>query len=1005
MLALVLGTLLPALAVGGYAAWRTIEVAADAAETRLRDTARALALAVDREIAAQVAALAGFATSPAFDGDAEALDLAMVDGHARRVAATLGTQLSVLRRDGTRIVATALPFGAALPPSSVPEVLERVFTTGRPVIADIVTGGIAQVPVFSVALPIRDGRGEVALVAMAAFRATRLRDLLARQGLPDGAFAAITDSRAFLVARSDSQHDALVGQPVPAANTVHVVGRKDGVYRSRAMDGATYVFGFRAVPAAPGWHVFVAQPEAEFGAPRRAGLRALALGSGATLLIGTTLALLLARGVLLPVRRLETRAALFAAGQAADDDPPSAIREMDALRRGFDEAATAIAARTAALAESEERLRLALEGARLGTWDLDLEGGRSAWSARAAEIWGQPADGPGRSDYGTWRQRVHPEDLPRLDAAFAAHVAGDAVRYAVEYRYRGQDSAWRWVSSAGRVVARDPRTGRAIRAVGVVEDVTARREAEVRLAESVARLRLAQRVGGIASYEWDVTTNRALYSDTYAEMHGLPPGTLSEAFDAWLARVHAEDREHVGAAARSVLGDDPVGEIEYRIVRPSDGAVRTIAERREVFRDAAGQVVRVLGSQQDVTERREAEAVLRRSREELERLVEARTRDLQEAQARLAQAQRMEALGQLAGGIAHDFNNVLQAIGGAAKLIEAKPEDAGRAGRLARLIGEATTRGASVTRRLLAFSRRADLRAEPLDAAELLAGLREVLTHTLGAGIEVRLEAEPDLPLVLADKGQLETVLINLATNARDAMGGAGRLTLRAALEVVDAERALLRPRRYLRLSVADTGAGMDAATLARAAEPFFTTKPRGKGTGLGLAMARGFAEQSGGALRIESAPVQGTEVHLWLPVAEIAAAGPGPAPDAMTADIPVRVLLVDDEALVRQVTAEGLEAQGLTVMAVASAEEALVRLDEAEVLVTDLSMPGTDGLGLIREAQGRRPDLPAILLTGFATDTAELAPSASLLLIRKPVPAAQLADRIRALARPPGAG
>ena len=250
------------------------------------------------------------------------------------------------------------------------------------------------------------------------------------------------------------------------------------------------------------------------------------------------------------------------------------------------------------------------------------------------------------------------------------------------------------------------------------------------------------------------------------------------------------------------------------------------------------------------------------------------------AQARLARTRRLEALGQLAGGVAHDFANVLQAVQGGVRLAAGRLDrDPGAARHLLELVGGATARGASVTRRLLAFARRGELGVGQVDTAELLEGLEEVLAHTLGApDLRVRVEAEPGLPPVLADRGELETVLVNLAANARDSMPRGGTLTFAAAVEAVAVGAAAphpagLRPGRHVRLSAADTGAGMDAATLARAAEPFFTTKPVGQGTGLGLAMAREFAEQAGGGFDLASEPGRGTTVTLWLPAADGAGA------------------------------------------------------------------------------------------------------------------------------------
>ena len=570
--------------------------------------------------------------------------------------------------------------------------------------------------------------------------------------------------------------------------------------------------------------------------------------------------------------------------------------------------------------------------------------------------------------------------------------------------------------------------------------------------------------------------------------------------------THPEDWPALEAKIAEILRSGHAAPIDYRM-RGKDGRYLWVEALGRRLDGDRGHIVTV----RDATHRKDAEGRLREE-------IAAR----EAAQAQLAHARRLEALGQLAGGIAHDFNNVLQAVQGGARLIERRPADPEAVRRLARMVSEAAGRGAAITRRLLAFSRRGDLRAEAVDPAALLADLHEMFGHTLGAGVEVRVEAQAGLPPLLADKGQLETVLVNLATNARDAMSGeppgstpslqaihreairpaernvegrfvgqsegfaiaqrsvpkggtlgealassekatprgsdvaeggeappcrpsatslrgiaegdearapkgapergeppgstpgGGVLTLSAALKILGrdggvpgADRPLpaaLKAGRYLRLAVSDTGSGMPPEVLARVAEPFFTTKPPGKGTGLGLAMAKGFAEQSGGALAIESAPGRGTTVALWLPVAAGQTVVP-PSPEAEAAR-PFRggrgrILLVDDDAAVRRVTAEQLEEAGYAVLPADAGPAALALLDAGEavdLLVSDLSMPGMDGVAVIREAQRRRKGLPAILLTGFATNAAELAVGGALSgtfsLLRKPIEAHALAER-----------
>ncbi|MGE0223021.1 MAG: ATP-binding protein [Acetobacteraceae bacterium] len=483
----------------------------------------------------------------------------------------------------------------------------------------------------------------------------------------------------------------------------------------------------------------------------------------------------------------------------------------------------------------------------------------------------------------------------------------------------------------------------------------------------------------------------------------------------WHSLIHPDDKAEARCRWTHSLATGEPYQAEYRL-RTATGEYRWMLGRAVPVRDpATGAITRWFGTCTDIEETIAARETLRRTREDLELLVAERTRDLQVTQEKLAHAQRLDALGQLAGGIAHDFNNVLQAVHGSGALLERQPDDSSAVRRLAQRILRAAERGASITRRLLYFSQRGDLRAEPVDPTALQSGMREILAHTLGDGIDVRLEVEPDLPPLLADKGQLETVLINFGTNARDAMSGMGVLTLSAAREIVPPNRspehpAGLKPGDYIRLAVSDTGVGMDAATLTRATDPFFTTKPQGQGTGLGLAMARGFAEQSGGRLDIVSRPGHGTTVILWLPVADEAAITAGTEPEedwaATSPDATgPRLLLVDDDDSVREVIAEQMDVAGFDVLPCGSAADALAAIEagtQVDVIVSDLSMPDMSGIDLINRVQHLRPGLPAILLTGYATDAAEVAIGGAVggafSLVRKPVSGRQLVEHIAVL-------
>jgi PAS domain S-box-containing protein len=445
------------------------------------------------------------------------------------------------------------------------------------------------------------------------------------------------------------------------------------------------------------------------------------------------------------------------------------------------------------------------------------------------------------------------------------------------------------------------------------------------------------------------------------------------------------------------------------VQRRRDGYLLTVGVQKALQRDENGQPVAVLESISDVTALRQARLELTRLNEHLESRIRDEITAREAAQIRAAHAERMQALGQLAGGIAHDMNNVLQAATGGAALIERRPDNVIQVRRYARMILEAGMRGTSITQRLLTFARKSDLRAEVIDVRELLDGIQEILSHTLGANISVQVSDMPERFRLVADKGQLETVLVNIATNSRDAMPAGGSLTFTAERRTVEMEAtgvAELSPGAYIMILVTDTGCGMDQATLFRASEPFFTTKGVGQGTGLGLATARGFAEQSGGRLHIESTMNVGTTVSLWLPEARADEPhGEEDKPEPKFKDAQRRVLLVDDDTLVRETITFQLEENGCVVTATGAAEEALSLLRsgrQVDCLVTDLSMPGMDGLTLIKLAHSISPNLPAILLTGYAADTTALAIggaiSGTFSLLRKPVLGDELADRVASL-------
>ncbi len=409
---------------------------------------------------------------------------------------------------------------------------------------------------------------------------------------------------------------------------------------------------------------------------------------------------------------------------------------------------------------------------------------------------------------------------------------------------------------------------------------------------------------------------------------------------------------------------------------------------------------------------REGERALRNLAAELERRVEERTRELMAAEEALRQSQKMEAVGQLTGGLAHDFNNLLTGISGSLQLMQTRLSQ-GRVNELDRYITAAdgaARRAASLTHRLLAFSRRQTLDPKPTNINRLIAGLEELIRRTVGPGIQVEVVGAAGLWTALVDRNQLENALLNLCINARDAMPEGGRITIETANKWLD-ERAArereLSPGQYISLCVTDTGTGMTPEVIKRAFDPFFTTKPLGQGTGLGLSMIYGFARQSGGQVRIYSEVGKGTTMCLYLPRHQ------GRDEDAQIAhewEVAPRategqtVLVVDDEPTVRMLVSEVLQELGYTAIEVADGSTGLqvLRSDQRiDMLITDVGLPGgINGRQVADGAREVRPDLKVLFITGYAENAVvgngHLEPGMQVLA--KPFPMEALATRIRDL-------
>lgn len=454
--------------------------------------------------------------------------------------------------------------------------------------------------------------------------------------------------------------------------------------------------------------------------------------------------------------------------------------------------------------------------------------------------------------------------------------------------------------------------------------------------------------------------------------------------DGWTRALDPRDVGPTLAAWQAAVEARRVYQFEHRL-RVANGQWRIFSTRAIPTFDREGALVEWVGVHTDVTEQRATEQSLRELTATLEQRVREETAARQEALAKLHEAQKLETIGQLTGGVAHDFNNLLMPITGALDLLQRRYGQAdARAARLIDGALQSAERAKTLVQRLLGFARRQSLQTQAVDIAALLDGMRDLIGSSVGVAIDLRISSVPGLPRALADSNQLELALLNLCVNARDAMPAGGTLTIAVDVAAPDAEAARFPLRDYVRVSVVDSGTGMDRETLERAVEPFFSTKETGRGTGLGLSMVHGLAAQLGGHFAISSTPGQGTRVELWLPTASAGTATPSRheahADPLRSATGALDILLVDDEPLVRDGIAMMLGELGHRVVEAGGAAEALDKIQNGlrvDVVVTDYKMPRMDGAELARRLHGWQPQLPVLLITGYsgpADDTVGLA-------------------------------
>jgi PAS domain S-box-containing protein len=598
----------------------------------------------------------------------------------------------------------------------------------------------------------------------------------------------------------------------------------------------------------------------------------------------------------------------------------------------------------------EERYRLLVDAITdYAIYMLDTDGHIASWNAGAQRFKG----------YEAWEILGEHFSSFYTDEDRTAGLPERALRTAAT-EGRFENEGWRVRKDGSRFWAHvivDPirdQTGQLLGFAKVTRDLTERKNAEAELKRSNDQFHLL--VQGVTDYALYMLDPEGHVSNWNAGAERIKGYLAREIVGKHFSQFYTQEDRENGEPAKTLATARRDGRFEKEGWRQRKDGTRFLAHVIvDAIRNEQGEIIGFAKITRDITEKVQAQKALAQAREEL------------------FQSQKMEAIGQLTGGIAHDFNNLLMAILGSLEMLKKRmPDDPALMPLLENAI-QGGERGAALTQRMLAFSRRQELNMKPVDLGGLINGVMDFLQRSLGSAFRIETAIPASSAVVVTDAVQLETALLNLAVNARDAMPSGGTITIAAEEYVTDGVADRLKPGRYIRLSVTDSGEGMDAKTLEQATTPFFTTKGVGKGTGLGLSMVQGLTEQSGGKLRVESVKGKGTTVSLFLPCGDGELVPEIEEPAAKPASLPSKpltVLAVDDDALVLMNTTMMLEDLGHTVIEAYSGPEALDMLrnnEQIDLVITDHSMPKMTGSELANEIRKHWPQLPVVLATGYA--------------------------------------
>ena len=844
---------------------------------------------------------------------------------------------------------------------------ERQLAIGEPAISrtrNVWTIGFAR--------PVLDDRGNVVAVVSAATQLDRLTTLLDPGALPPDSVITVLNEAGTVIVRTLAP-ELWIGQNISAvASVADALRRRYGVDLLPSADGIRRLSAWQMANRVP-WLIYVGIPVDEALESAYVALwRGLGIGL-VTLAASLLLAVFLSRRIVAPIRQVAADATAFGGGDLGRRSAIGTGGEIGALAAAFNRMADAIGDR-------ELRHRLVSRATNDVIWDASPTGNRLTWSDSLERVFGYTPDQVGPSAE-WWRERLHPDDRTRVVSALRQALKSGGEAWANEYRFRRADGSYAPIVDRG-FIARDA-AGRTTRVIGSMIDVTDRyaREEALRetadfkaaiLASALDPIVTVDRDGRILEFSaaaertFGFSRSEVLFHDM-AEL--IMPARYREQHRQGMARYLATGKS-------TILGQ----RLELAALRkdgsefPIELAIATI--------DLHGRLA-FTATMRDLSERKATEE-------------------------QLAQAQKMEAVGHLTGGVAHDFNNLLAVILGNLELIEERIPANSPLHNLVATAMRSTHRGAELTQRLLAFARRQPLSPQPVSLNRLVSNMTQLLQRTLGETIEVATVLAAGVWTARVDPVQVESALLNLAVNARDAMPKGGKLTIEVANTVLDEDYANaqkdVRPGRYIMIAVTDTGVGMPHAVLERAFEPFFTTKGVGRGSGLGLSMVYGFVKQSGGNIKIYSEVGHGTTVRMYFPktdapadTAAIAADEPQEPPAR-----PTVILVVEDDPDVRTIADQMLSSLGYRVLQAVDGPSALAVLDstpEIELVLTDVVLPrGMRGTDIAREAKLRRPDIKILYMSGY-TENAIIHQGAvdeGVELLSKPFRKAELSRKLR---------